>query len=342
MVGSTTRGVVEDVEEEEEVLDWQARELDDCLSEGDKLKCGLVRSLKARKDKCVHPALPKLANCLDLPRILQSVCGSSSSTGKPYDEVSLMLHGAEEFEELILHLQSTPHLACEKDLTFHRVMSSRIHDNIKNGIASTVWGDHFSCVGSKMFVISEGEDKGKPLHEVFDAEHAFVEKFSIAESSHNFTLEPEYFIKVSSKERNYRVKFVKSQLWESLYTEESLYKMIGREGCVALDYAFNIGGSEAIAETYFGVMKSQLKDNHDPETADMRSLVKYCLPDPSHCPNAVEKIAKIYREGDLKNRVKRHRPNIFFDKRRRASTKYKVSKAVDNFRNKKVGVSYIS
>ena len=113
-------------------------------------------------------------------------------------------------------------------------MSSRIHDLIKNGIASTVLGDHFSCVRSKIFVISEGEDKGKPLHEEFDAEHASVEKFSIAESSPNFTLEPEYFIKVSSKDRNFRVSS-KSLWWESLYTEESLYKVIGREGCVALD-----------------------------------------------------------------------------------------------------------
>ena len=50
--------LLEDVEEEEEVLDWQARDLDDCLSKGDKLKCELVRNLKPRKYKCVHPALP--------------------------------------------------------------------------------------------------------------------------------------------------------------------------------------------------------------------------------------------------------------------------------------------
>ena len=53
----------------------------------------------------------------------------------------------------------------------------------------------------------------------------------------------------------------------------AVYKIIGQEGCNVLYFAYNIGGSEAIAETYFGVMKPQIRDNHDSNKTGMRSLV---------------------------------------------------------------------
>ena len=342
IVGTSTRGTMETIEEEEEVLDWSAREVEDCLVEGDNLKKALIKSFEMRRDKCIHPVLQKLANCVDLPTLLQKVCGSMSTliSGKPYNEVNLLLHGAEDFEELIGHLEKAPYLSNSPDITFHKVMAPRIYDSIKNSVVSTVWGDNFLNVGAKMFEIVCGEKKGKLLADVIP-DHSSVCDFTIAESSRTFTLEPQYFIKVDSVTTKFKVKFLKSQLWESIYTDSALYSIIGREGCIALDFAYNIGGSEAIAETYFGVMKSQIKDNHDPNTADMRSLVKFCLADPSHCPSAINEIAKIYREGDLKRKVRRHRTNIFIDKKQRASRKYVVSKAIDNFRNKSLGVSYI-
>ena len=77
--------------------------------------------------------------------------------------------------------------------------------------------------------------------------------------------------------------------------------MFGREGCFILDFVFNMGGSEALAETYFVAMKHQFKDNSSVETADLRTLVSFCFPDVSrpNCPNAINEISKIYRVGDL-------------------------------------------
>ena len=111
-----------------------------------------------------------------------------------------------------------------------------------------------------------------------------------------------------------------------------------------MDYVYNLGGSEAIAETYFKVLESQRKDNQDPSTIDMRTFLSFVLPDPSKCPIAIEEISKIYRNGrnDLHNKVKRHRSNIFTDSRNRAQNKYKVSKSVDTFRNQQSNISYIN
>ena len=114
--------------------------------------------------------------------------------------------------------------------------------------------------------------------------------------------------------------------------------MIGREGCIVLDFVYNLGGSEALAKTYFGVMKYKKKDNASAETADMRTLINFCIPDVSQCPNAISSISNLFREGSLASKVARHRSKIFYDSRGRAAKKkkkkkkYKVSKVIDNLR----------
>ena len=95
-----------------------------------------------------------------------------------------------------------------------------------------------------------------------------------------------------------------------------------------------MGGSEALAETFFGIMKHQYKDNSSIETADMRTIVSYCFPDVSKCPNAIAAISKLYREGDLQNKVAPHRSPIIYDARCRTVGKYGASKAIDSSRRK--------
>ena len=138
-----------------------------------------------------------------------------------------------------------------------------------------------------------------------------------------------------------QVRLLEDHLWEALYMKESLYSVVGRAGCLALDFAYNFGGSEAIAETFFRVMEAQRKDNQDVATLDMRTLISFCLPEPSQCPQTISDIAALFRKGDLKNKVKRHRANIFYDKRGRAAGKYTVSKAIDTMQSKRSGCPYL-
>ena len=61
-------------------------------------------------------------------------------------------------------------------------------------------------------------------------------------------------------------------------------------------------------------MKHQFKDNVSPDTTDMRTVINFCIPEVSQCPNNIAEISKIYKEGDLDKKISKHRSGIFFDK----------------------------
>lgn len=46
-------------------------------------------------------------------------------------------------------------------------------------------------------------------------------------------------------------------VYHSIYCDENVFDAIGIEGCVAMDIALAKGGTEAIAESFYSVMKSQ-------------------------------------------------------------------------------------
>ena len=136
-----------------------------------------------------------------------------------------------------------------------------------------------------------------------------------------FSLETRFEISMNTIEGNLIVKLVESEFYEALYTNKSLYSKIGREGCIIMDFVYNLRGSK-----WNVFWCAQLQDNQDPETVDMCSFLGFCLPEIWKCPRAIDGIVKIYREGDLKNRVAKHRSNIFYDFQGRAHQKYNVLK----------------
>ena len=81
---------------------------------------------------------------------------------------------------------------------------------------------------------------------------SYITKFHIHKSS-EFTLEDTFEIELSTCEGVIEVKLDEALLWEQFYTNPQICKMLDREGCFILDFVFNMGGSEAFAETYFGI-----------------------------------------------------------------------------------------
>ena len=47
---------------------------------------------------------------------------------------------------------------------------------------------------------------------------------------------------------------------EILSAAGGLAAKIGREGCAVLDFAFNLGGTEAVCESFYSVVETQRKD----------------------------------------------------------------------------------
>ena len=175
-------------------------------------------------------------------------------------------------------------------------LSQVIHLDLKRALAAIVWGDFFHSVGSLIFCIGSGPLSGKYLSDL--GEDIFVTKLSVAEETRVFHLERRFSITLNNND-GFLVKLDELSLWKFLYTNRSLSDKIGREGCFILDFTFNMGGSEALAETFFGIMKHQYKDNSSIETADMRTIVSHCFPDVSKCSNVIAAISKLYREGAL-------------------------------------------
>ena len=320
--------------------EWVGRELDDCIKDATMLKTSLQDSLQQRQQRCVHPALEKLSNCLHLHGLLSVMCGERLSEGCPYNKLTVTMYGQEEFADLTDYVSSLKHIKEIRDISIHRAFAPVIYNDIKEAVASTVWGSNFSAVGRQMFRIAEGPLKGQTIADL--AGDPFVESLQVAD--HNpgrFTPESQFDLKINTVESILRVDFQEEKLWEAFYTSQPLYTALKREGCIILDVAANIGGSEAIAETYYGIMTSQRKDNHLNDTLDMRTLVDFCIPNVSNCPEALSEISRIYLDGDLKNNIAKHRSQVFYDSRCRAARKYKVGKTIDNLRKEISRCSYI-
>ena len=257
-----------------------------------------------------------------------------------FDSILISRYGRSEFEQLCRYIARSLSSKNIEELDIHEELSPVLHDNIKKAFASIVWGELFSTVGASVLVIQEGTHSGESLNELQG--DAYITKFSVSKCTSKFLLHDNFSVKLNTCDNNFIVKLDEAKLWELIYTDSRVIEKIGRDSCYILDFAYNLGGSEAIAETYFGIMQHQFKDNSLVETADMRSLISYCLPDVAKCPKTVSAIAKIFREGDLQNKVAPHRSPIFYDRRGRTANKYLVSKAIDAFRGKEGGLQFFN
>jgi len=157
-------------------------------------------------------------------------------------------------------------------------------------------------------------------------------------NSNKFTIDQLYTIKINNSETTYIIKCDTKLLLYHIYTNPLLYRKISVEGCIIIDVAFSMSGSEAIVESYYSVMKTHRKDGgqHN-DTLDMRTLVDWSLPAPINCPKTVTKIGAVYRCGSAKGRVGRHRTPVLTG---RLYSSNQVSKVVDRIANRKVKFPY--
>lgn len=123
-------------------------------------------------------------------------------------------------------------------------------------------------------------------------------------------------------------------LFSLIYNDESLFKYLGREACTILDFSYNLGGTEAVVESYYSVMESQRQDGgQNNDTLDMRTFIDWCLPPLLAIPEQViADAAKIYRNGDATALVKKHRTPI--------TLAQNASKVINRIANSKSGLSH--
>ena len=312
------------------VVDWEVRSLEDCRSDINVLVADLKRSIKSRVDKGVLKISKKLYNCLDFSFLVTKLVGERSEQlwQKPYNSTALALHGRKEFMELIQYISKLEHIENDPSLDFcPTIFGTKIFDSLKDTMASILWGDLFPNVGMQVFGCTVN-GSFKSLSSQFSADSR-VESFQICEGSKYFVLEPRFSMKIDTNSESINVTLNEEALWEKIYTDPVVYGCLGRELCVVLDFAMSLGGSEAIVESYYSVMETQRKDGgQSNDVLDLRTMIDWCLPPVISVPNTVSSIASLYRSGDVKNMLKKHRSPIYQDPRNRVIPR-QVSKVID-------------
>lgn len=193
----------------------------------------------------------------------------------------------------------------------------------------------FTSVGQRIFTIEAGPHKGKSLRAIQPFPSRLV-GFSVAAVEY-FVVEDLFDMEFSDG-TTYCVSLNEDNLWHEVYTNETVYGKLGREACIMLDIAYNMGGSEAVAESYYSVMNTQRFDGGQTNsTLEARTLIDWCLPSVIACPETVEKIAKVYKSG-VDNVSKR---SIFTDSKGRSLNKYKFSKVLDRIADERTSVQRI-
>ena len=61
----------------------------------------------------------------------------------------------------------------------------------------------------------------------------------------------------SGCEKKYQVQLDESAVIKSIYEDEDVFNLLGKELCVVIDIAFAKGGPEAVVESYYSLVKSQ-------------------------------------------------------------------------------------
>lgn len=169
-----------------------------------------------------------------------------------------------------------------------------------------------------------------------------ITEFSPFLESGCFCLEHDFSIKLSNSDDRLRVQLDEEKLWEQIYKNEAFYTAIGPEACIILDFAFSLGGSEAVVESYYSVMTAHRKDGGlENENLDMRTMLDWSLPPVLSCPNFIKEVALVHRQGDVKGKVSKHRNPVFCDPKERALNKYTFSKVLDKQLQSSKGFSFI-
>ena len=75
--------------------------------------------------------------------------------------------------------------------------------------------------------------------------------------------------------------------------------VLGPEMCTAIDVAVAKGGTEAVVESFYSVMKTQQTGFHMlNDTLTDRTIIDWCYPLPLRCPATISSVAKLYASGN--------------------------------------------
>ena len=300
---------------------WLVRDVCDCKNDFQIFVGDMINSLDARYNTCVADMCTSLL-CLDFETIITLLCGSRQN-GKPVlNEVKLEEFGKDGFKRFIEYVCRQDHIQTAiKDgvLELEPGLSHVLHRKLKQVLKEIIWEKKDLMV--KWFSVI----KKKPVALAVDlpASTRTLQTFTLLPNPS--ALDDQFSMTFSGSDKKYQVEIDESAIIRSIYTDEDVFNMLGKELCLIIDIALVKGGPEAVVESYYSVVKSQQQPGgQSNQNLSLRAKLDWCLPNILQSDTMVKEVSKLYIQGCKDMGLKKHALPIIGD-----GSPYRNSKVLD-------------
>ena len=290
---------------------------------------------------CLIAGFPKLNNtlhkCLDFGVMFNGLCGelAQDSANVPVDKAAFAKLGALEFKKCVAFVSLLPHVK-SLNLPLCEELSSAIFWRLKETLISVVWGEFFPSMFPKFFKTQD--KKTNKLKETHFKDGEFLKSFQKAEST-EFTLSEVYSIVLDNGDRE-TVVLQEQELISALYTDPQFYSSVGQEFCIIFDVLYAKTGTEAVVESFYGVVRNQEMDGGQSiKVLGQRAKVDWCFPPLLSCEKAIDEMAKLYLSGNKILGVKRHHVPVYRNNKSLRSND--LSKVLTRIKDSKTGLPFL-
>ena len=301
-------------------VEWEAREVEDCLHDLRKLGGDICDELRKRYDSSFSELNILLAKCLDFGILMVGLCGKRglNETGSiPVNKGDYSRLGLVEFKKCAKFVADLPHVR-EMNLEINEEFAFTVFWKLKSALIEVVWGNLFETHFQKFFVDvspSGKQNDGRraipknltqPGVRVVEFESTMPEVFTLAEV---------FTVRFSNGDEK-TVSLQEHAVIEALYTDTDFYTLVGQEFCIIFDIMYAKTGTEAVVESLYRVVEKQEMDGGQSiSTLAARAKIDWCFPSLIQCDAALESMAKLYIEGDKELSLSRHYVPVYKDKR---------------------------
>eukprot|EP00112_Aurelia_sp_Birch-Aquarium-sp1_P025226 Seg8290.1 transcript_id=Seg8290.1/GoldUCD/mRNA.D3Y31 product="hypothetical protein" protein_id=Seg8290.1/GoldUCD/D3Y31 len=329
-------------EDGEPVMEWVARELNDCEEDLQKLATDLLSSIKSRMAK-VSDMQHKLV-CMDLDQLVGCITGERNRQSVvKIDEAKLEHFAQEEFKEFYEYVCTQDHvqkLAEQRELNLEPALSHVIHRKLKEALKMLIWDPNFIDTLAKCLNVIKKDGTTELLSRSFDGKNAckaesvrdelgLLQRFKICETTSkggSFIFPNMYEAQFSNA--MFHVVICEESIIKQMYTNAELYDKLGIEMCICIDISLAKGGTESVVESFYTSMKAQtMYGGQNNYILAMRTKLEWLLPPVIQADKLVHGTAGVYLNGDKFNDYQGHKwPTIG---ERRHKKVYATSKVVD-------------
>lgn len=204
---------------------------------------------------------------------------------------------------------------------------------------SLLYVKHSQTLFLKTFIFKVQDKTTNSLVELELRKDAFIKVFLKAEST-EFTLSETYSV-ILDDERVVTVVLQEQVIINALYTDPKFYTSIGQEFCIIFDIMYAKTGSEAVVESFYGMVRNQEMDGGQSiKVLGSRAKVDWCFPPVLDCARALDDMAKLYLSGDKKLGVKRHLVPVYKNTKSFKSS-HDLSKVLTRIQKSQTGLSFL-